>query len=44
VDTMYVDSRAPVCPTFNIVLRERGPLSEERQTPPIRTRDEGTFI
>jgi hypothetical protein len=33
VDTVNVGSRAPVCPPFNIVLRERGPLSYKASAP-----------
>jgi hypothetical protein len=44
VDTVNVGSCAPACPPFNIALRERGPLPQEWQAPPIRARDGGTSI
>jgi hypothetical protein len=33
VDTVNVGSRAPACPPFNIVLRERGSLSYKASAP-----------
>jgi hypothetical protein len=44
VDTVNIGFRAPTCPPFNMTLCERGSLPQERQTPPIRTRDGGPSI